>query len=186
MVTFFTANQREQLTNIKFRLPFFESFKSSFSAISLLSFNVYIHLYKVLSINHLIFLSKLLTNIINQLWLLCLSADDLQMDPRTTDVYTVIANRETYQDPQESQKGYPVLLDPLTSSRFVVLARSWSCQPTIYGRSVFNLWKPTLPEYWGRIKKEGKSGGGRGWSQYFFLCVWENISVYLNTPLNAD
>lgn len=33
----------------------------------------------------------------------------------------------------------PVLQDPLTYRRLAVLARSWSCQPRIAGRSVLNL-----------------------------------------------
>lgn len=47
----------------------------------------------------------------------------------------------------------PVFLDPLTFRHLVVLARSWSCQPSIYGRSVFNLQKWTLPEYKERMKE---------------------------------
>lgn len=52
----------------------------------------------------------------------------------------------------------PVFLDPLTSRHLVVLARSWSCQPSIYGRSVFNLQKRTLPEYRGRMKERERVG----------------------------
>lgn len=63
----------------------------------------------------------------------------------------------------------PVFLDPLTSRRLVVLARSWSCQPSIYGRSVFNLQKWTLPEYRERMKARG-SGGNEAST---FVCVFE-------------
>lgn len=62
----------------------------------------------------------------------------------------------------------PVFLDPVTSRHLVVLARSWSCQPSIYGRSVFNLQKQTLPEYRERMKEREWVK----WSQYFCLCLW--------------
>lgn len=52
----------------------------------------------------------------------------------------------------------PVFLDPLTFRHLVVLARSWSCQPNIYGRSVFNLQKWTLPEYRERMKERERGG----------------------------
>jgi len=78
--------------------------------------------------------------------------DDQQMDPSDTKEYTVRANRSTNLA-RERVSCNPVFLDPLTSRRLVVLARSWSCQPSISGRSVFNLQKQALPEYRERIKE---------------------------------
>lgn len=44
----------------------------------------------------------------------------------------------------------PALQDPLTYRRLTVLARSWSCQPRIPGRSVLNLQMRTFA----RMQKE--------------------------------
>lgn len=80
--------------------------------------------------------------------------------------------------PKKVRRGNPAFLDPLTSSRFAVLARSWSCQPTIYRRSVFNLQKRTLPEYWENRKRERVEAVGVEASTFSFvfertfLCFW--------------
>lgn len=71
----------------------------------------------------------------------------------------------------------PVFLDPLTSRHLVVLARSWSCQPSIYGRSVFNLQERTLPEYRARMKK--REGVGELKPVLLSLCLsarWTCVS----------
>lgn len=47
----------------------------------------------------------------------------------------------------------PVLQDPLTYRRLAVLARSWSCQPRIAGRSVLNLQMWTFA----RMKRENEA-----------------------------
>lgn len=47
----------------------------------------------------------------------------------------------------------PVLQDPLTYGRLAVLARSWSCQPRIAGRSVLNLQMWTFA----RIQRENEA-----------------------------
>lgn len=71
----------------------------------------------------------------------------------------------------------PVFRDLLTSRLLVVLARSSNCQPCIYGRSVFNLQKPALPEH----RESENEGDRRSWGNKAstFVCVfkcWENIS----------
>lgn len=47
----------------------------------------------------------------------------------------------------------PALRDPLTYRRLAVLARSWSCQPRIAGRSVLNLQMRTFA----RMQKENEA-----------------------------
>lgn len=60
--------------------------------------------------------------------------------------------------PKRVSGDNPVFLDPLTCRHLVVLARSWSCQRSIYGRSVFNLQNWTLPENRGRTKRRVSGG----------------------------
>lgn len=60
--------------------------------------------------------------------------------------------------PQRVSGDNPVFVDPLTRRHLVVLARSWSCQRGIYGRSVFNLQKWTLPESRGGTKRRVSGG----------------------------
>lgn len=68
----------------------------------------------------------------------------------------------------------PVFVDPLTCRHLAVLARSWSCQRRIYGRSVFNLQKWTLPGSRGVTKR--RVSGGKP-SQDFLSGCGEDLAL---------
>lgn len=104
------------------------------------------------SVIQYLYLVNAVANIISSQWLHCLSVTG-QMDTSDTKACIQLEPTEILVWLKRVSGDNPVFLDPLTFRHLVVLARSWSCQPSIYGRSVFNLQKWTLPENKERMKE---------------------------------
>lgn len=73
-----------------------------------------------------------------------ITAARFKMDPSDSKAYSESQLKYFF---LARESNNPVFLNLLISRSLVVLARSGSCQPSIYGRSVFNLQKRALPEY---------------------------------------